>query len=328
MCRETAKVRRVARMVIGTHRDPDTARGAVARAATELAIHREALSCNLAGSCSPASARWRRHWIGDGIGWLPTPREPDGWHAGHQNRLRPANARVATAVPQTWHGWPARRQTYTSAPCRSRRGSRPVTTGSCSSRTVSIRPSRTSARMSARRSVHMARHTGSGSSCVSAAGNTVGSSARIGCTYEHASRTHLRQGRPRTFALVFTGDKGWPVQPGSVQLEDLGACAAAGRDTGPGRGRGRRRDASAQAPFRLAAAARRGGHQARPGLAWPPQRRVHARHLRYISCPTITRRRCGRSRQYSPRPSVRHRTAQLRPSLARKAAESAFPQVR
>ena len=42
------------------------------------------------------------------------------------------------------------------------------------------------------------------------------------------------------------------------------------------------------------------------------------------SCPTITRPRCGRSRRYSRPPSAQHQTAQRRPSLARKAAESAF----
>ena len=43
------------------------------------------------------------------------------------------------------------------------------------------------------------------------------------------------------------------------------------------------------------------------------------------SCPTITRRRCGRSRRYSRRPSARHRTAQPGgPGRRGKAAESAF----
>jgi len=42
MRRETAKVRRAARMMVRTHRDPDTSPGAVARVTTGLAIHREA----------------------------------------------------------------------------------------------------------------------------------------------------------------------------------------------------------------------------------------------------------------------------------------------
>ena len=47
-----------------------------------------------------------------------------------------------------------------------------------------------------------------------------------------------------------------------------------------------------------------------------------------LVCPTITRRRCGRSRRYSRRPSARHRTAQRRPSLAGKGDKRSFPQFR
>jgi integrase len=54
----------------------------------------------------------------------------------------------------------------------------------------------------------------------------------------------------------------------------------------------------------------RGGADIKRVQEWPGHHSAAFTLDIYSSCPTITRRRCGRSRRYSRRPSARHRTAQ------------------
>ena len=45
---------------------------------------------------------------------LPRPH-PGAWQLGHQNRFRPSSTSVRTSMPQTRHGKPLRRYTYTAS---------------------------------------------------------------------------------------------------------------------------------------------------------------------------------------------------------------------
>jgi len=104
--------------------------------------------------------------------------------------------------------------------------------------------------------------------------------------------------------------------------------ARGGRDTGPGRGRGRRRDASAQAPFRLAAAARRGWtSKARPGMALVTTALRFTLDIYGHLMPDDHEAVAAAGRgDIRDGPSARHRDGPVTaPALARKAAESTFP---
>ena len=116
-------------------------------------------------------------------------------------------------------------------------------------------------------------------------------------------------GRPRMFALVFTGDKGGPCNraafnskiwvPARRRAEIPDRAEVEG---GAGMHQLRHHFAS------LLLRAERTSSASRNGLATTaPRSRSTSTGT---SCPTITRRRCGRSRRYSRRPSARHQTAQ------------------
>ena len=81
------------------------------------------------------------------------------WHCGHQKRLRPASSAVRTVAPADvarHRRCAGRRRPRPRG--RRLRGGRPIASGVCSGRTVSIRPVRTPSAMSTTRSSHIARH--------------------------------------------------------------------------------------------------------------------------------------------------------------------------
>jgi integrase len=112
-------------------------------------------------------------------------------------------------------------------------------------------------------------------------------------------------GRPRTFALVFTGDKGGPCNRAAFNSKIW--VPARRRARIPDRAEDEGCAGMHQLRHHFALLLLRGGVDIKRVQEWLGRHSAaFTLDIYGISRPTITRRRCGRSRRSSRRPSARH----------------------